>query len=224
MTVTVNQYSRNQVTPFMQTDQFVPDQLIAGLMQIVTRQVTLASGKSYARGTVMGRISSRTLTSASSLTTGNGTIGTISSGDLVLTGAYTITATAATSFTVKDPQGNSVGTATVGTAFESDQISFTLTAGTTAFAAGDKFTVTVGAETNQWCECVKNASDGSQVPRGIMVNTVDATSAAVETAMYVSGEFNENAIAYDDSWTLSELENALPVQTIYLKTAASNAI
>ena len=57
-------------------------------------------------------------------------------------GAYTVTFTSATAFTVKDPSGNPVGAGAVGTAF-ANKIAFTIAAGGTAFVAGDGFTVTV---------------------------------------------------------------------------------
>ena len=80
--------------------------------------------------------------------TGNGTIGTLSVLPLAKNGAYKVTFSAATAFTVTDPFGNIIGAGVTGTAFSvGNQVQFTITAGGTAFVAGDSFTVTVTAKT-----------------------------------------------------------------------------
>lgn len=53
----------------------------------------------------------------------------------------TITATDATHFSVNGSVSGALGTATVGTPFASGNINFTIAAGTTAFQAGDAFTI-----------------------------------------------------------------------------------
>lgn len=75
---------------------------------------------------------------------GNGTVGTISAGSGVLVGAYTLVAASATVFDVTDPNGNELPPATVGTAYVNAEISFTITAGGTAFQAGDTFAIAAG--------------------------------------------------------------------------------
>lgn len=77
--------------------------------------------------------------------TGNGTVSAPSVGAGALTptiGTYRLVAIAATKFEVFDPLGNMIGEGTTGTAFAA-QIGFTITAGGTAFVAGDAFTVAV---------------------------------------------------------------------------------
>lgn len=74
---------------------------------------------------------------------GNGTVGTITAGKAVQIGVYTLLATAATTFDVVDPDGVNLGTATAGTPFTSAELNLTVTAGGTAFVAGDTFTVNV---------------------------------------------------------------------------------
>lgn len=73
---------------------------------------------------------------------GDGTIGAATVAATAKTGAYTATFTSATAFAVTDPNGTAVATGTAGTAF-SNQIGFTITAGTEAFVAGDAFIITV---------------------------------------------------------------------------------
>lgn len=82
--------------------------------------------------------------SASGLTyagTGNGTLTAYRGGASSLAETFTITATSATNFTVVGSTSGSIGPATVGTPFSHAKIAFTLTAGGTAFVAGDVFTL-----------------------------------------------------------------------------------
>lgn len=78
--------------------------------------------------------------------TGNGTLGTLSALAAAQPGAYNAVFVAATKYEVYDPSGKFVGVGTTAVAF-SNQVQFTITAGGTAFVAGDGFTVTVTANT-----------------------------------------------------------------------------
>ncbi len=97
-------------------------------------------------GTVMGRETIGGGTPAAAVAgggnTGNGTCGTVTAQPGEQVGTYTITFTAPTAFNVIDPKGVLVGSGSTGVAF-ANQIGFTITAGGTAFAAGDSFTVAV---------------------------------------------------------------------------------
>ncbi|EHD21316.1 MULTISPECIES: head decoration protein [Brenneria] len=55
---TLNEYGQNAWGPLYRQDTFIPDQLIAGPLQLVTDTVTILTGESasYKRGTVLGRI------------------------------------------------------------------------------------------------------------------------------------------------------------------------
>ncbi|HDR8944316.1 TPA: head decoration protein [Burkholderia vietnamiensis] len=55
MTLPVTQVGENPQVPSISAQTFVPDQLIAGPKQIVTRNATITGGP-YARGTVLGII------------------------------------------------------------------------------------------------------------------------------------------------------------------------
>ena len=79
--------------------------------------------------------------------TGNGTIGTLSLAFGFQNGAYPVSFLSPTLFVVYDPFGKPVGSGVVGTPFAGGQVVFTVTAGGTAFARGDGFTVTVTAKT-----------------------------------------------------------------------------
>lgn len=80
-------------------------------------------------------------------THGNSTISAITVGSAAKDGIYSITFTSATAFTVRDPAGSTVGTGTLGTAFNTGGLTFTLTAGTNAHEADDvaNIEVTVAA-------------------------------------------------------------------------------
>jgi hypothetical protein len=97
-------------------------------------------------GTVMGRIIIGGGTPAAAVAnggnTGNGTVGTVTAQTGEQVGTYTVSFTAATAFNVYDPKGALVGSGATGTAF-ANQLGFTITAGGTAFVAGDSFTVAV---------------------------------------------------------------------------------
>jgi len=73
--------------------------------------------------------------------TGNGTLTAHRGGASSIAETFTITATSATNFTVVGSTSGSIGPATVGTPFSHAKIAFTLTAGGTAFVAGDVFTL-----------------------------------------------------------------------------------
>lgn len=51
----MDQFSPNPFSPGMNSSLFIPDQLVAGTLQIVTDTVTITGG-SYKRGTVLGAI------------------------------------------------------------------------------------------------------------------------------------------------------------------------
>lgn len=80
--------------------------------------------------------------SPSYLGTGDGTISGLGGGAGSVAEVVTITATDATHFAVSGSISGAIGTATVGTAFVSGNIGFTIAAGATDFEAGDAFSVT----------------------------------------------------------------------------------
>jgi len=216
--MTINSYGQNSWQPYARQDTFIPDQLISGNLQLVTKTVTIGAGNSYKRGTVLGRNSLKSVVAvAASGNTGNGTVGGLSIGTAAEVGAYALKATSATSFALTDPNGNTVGTVTAGTAFTSNQLALTVTAGATAFVAGDVFTLTVSAASNEYSLCVRTATDGSQTPTAILVDDVDATSAAVTAGIYLMGGFNQNRVTFDDSWTIDDLADALRDKSIFLQ-------
>lgn len=124
----MDQFGQNQFAPGMKSSLFVPDQLIAGTLQLVTDSGTITGG-SFKRGTVLGMITA--------------------------SGKYT--------------------------------------------------------------KSVKTAADGSQNPVAILVDNVDASTADQNGGLYLMGEFNQNCIIYDNSWTVPGLKAALRPLPIFLK-------
>lgn len=89
-----------------------------------------------------------TVASAPGANTGNGTLGTLSVvAATAQSGAYLVKFTAATAFNVYDPNGRELLPGTTGVAYSDGGIAFTITAGGTAFVAGDSFTVTATFQT-----------------------------------------------------------------------------
>lgn len=73
--------------------------------------------------------------------TGNGTLTAYKGGASSVAETFTITATSATNFTVVGSTSGSIGPATAGTPFSHAKVAFLITAGGTAFVAGDVFTL-----------------------------------------------------------------------------------
>jgi hypothetical protein len=212
----------NPQQPGIQSEVYLPDQLIADAKTLVSQPIVLLAG-TLKRGTVLGQQTSSPISAAAKAgNTGNGTIGSLSVGASPKVGVYKAIATDATHFAVTDPEGGAVGTATAGSAFSTGgQIGFTITAGGTAFVAGDEFDITVSDATGGFIACVKTAVDGSQNPTAILADDADASAGPVTTGGYVMGEFNGNALTIDPSWTLAQLVAAARNYGIFIKSAVS---
>jgi hypothetical protein len=224
MTFTINPIGDQPFAPGNYAYSYNPDQLIAGPLQLVTYNVEVPTGNGIlARGTVMGRLTTFSVVVTPGTNTGNGTVGSITVPPGNEFGSYTLTALSPTSFSVVDPEGVSLANATVGTAYTSGEINFTITAGGTAFVAGDSFTLNNMSTTGNVIPSVKTASDGSQTPVCILADTIDTTSGAQKVGAYFMGEFNSRAITYDSSWTLFDLTASLQARGIFLKSSVSAA-
>ncbi len=220
----------NQFLPGVTSYAYYPDQLIAGDHNLVPQPIVLGAG-TLLRGTVLGQQSAFTIqTAATAGNVGNGTIGSVSPGAAPETNigsatlpTYVIKATSPTAFTVTDPEGNNIGNATVGTPYTSNEVNFTLTAGGTAFATGDSFSLTYTAGLGTFIASVRTATDGSQIPSAILVDNADASAGPVRCGAYVSGEFNIRAVIADSSWTAALLSTAMRTFAINLKSSVSAA-
>ncbi len=124
--------------------------------------------------------------------TGNGTAGAVTLLANAEVGDYVLTATAATTFTVVAPNGQTLGTLTAGTAF-ANQIGLTITAGGTAFVAGDTFVVSVPAA------AAASTFTGAAPANGVLYNDiwVDAGATRTVTLMVRSCELNLSELVWD---------------------------
>lgn len=158
--------------------------------------------------------------------TGTATIGSISLGSQTQAGIYTITLTSATQGTVEAPNGQVLGTMTMGTAFTDPMINFTITTDGSP-AAGDIFGIYVPDLTLQstltWKLCTKSAVDGSNIPTGILCDACDPSGGNVVAGVYEMGEFNGNAIVYDSSLSPADIRNGFRGKGIFIKNVVSAA-
>jgi hypothetical protein len=125
--------------------------IVSYVGQVCIDPVTVASGENLAAGAVVG-LKNKLQAAAPIPTvvgTGNGAMSALSFGPGVLVGSYVVKCTAIASnsgtFSVTSPSGVVLGSATVGTAFVSDEIRFLISDGGTDFAQNDTFTVVVTA-------------------------------------------------------------------------------
>lgn len=150
--------------------------------------ITILSGQNLQAGAVLGRVNSGQSVSAAPAAgnTGNGVLGTVTPSGPAGNGAYQIeiieAAANAGRFQVTDPGGVIVGDGTVGVAFTGGGLAFTLADGATDFVAGDRFVVTVSGAAGKYKEYNPGNTDGSNVPRAILWDDVDATAGDVRGA------------------------------------------
>lgn len=144
--------------------------------------------------------------------TGNGVMSAISLGRDAKPGTYVAEVTAASTdagtFEVFDPDGASLGEGTVGTAFTSEQINFTIADGATDFIVGDYFHIPVvrGASYGKVVEWDPTTYDGRQHVAGVLFDTVDASSADTDGVLIARGpaEVNDAELQWSDSRTTAE--------------------
>ena len=70
----------------------------------------------------------------------------------------------------------------MGTAFNTGGVAFTITAGATAFAAGDEGAITIDPGSGKYVPFDPAGSGGAEVAKGILVEDVDATNANKDVA------------------------------------------
>lgn len=216
----------NPQVPGVTAELYIPDQLIAGRFPPVTGQaITLTGGKALTRGTVLGQITEGAVSAAAKAggNTGTGTCTLLSAGAKAKVGAYTLAFIDATHFTVVDPDGEQLADGVNG-AYSDAELDFTITAGGTAFVAGDGFVITVAAGSGKFQQCVATAVDGSQVPAAVLADTTDASGGDVNCAAYLSGEFNGAALILDASWTLAAITPLLRKVNCYVRTAVPSDV
>lgn len=74
---------------------------------------------------------------------------------------------------------------------------------------------------SKWNLSLSAASDGSQVIRGILAEDIDASAGDKEAVIYISGDFNEDAITFGTAHTAATARESLRDQNIYLHAPVS---
>lgn len=175
------------------------------------KDVTVASGQNLPRGRVVQLTGQFTAAAGVAGTnTGNGTMGTTTAQDNADIGTFTVLFTAATVFHVINPDGVRLKDGATGVAYL-DQVGFTITAGGTAFVAGDSFTITV---TLSGTAKVTSFTTGSK-PYSVMYDAVDATSGAVAGKAYREADLRAANCTFGTG-TLAEVKDALDALDIHL--------
>lgn len=152
--------------------------------------VTVLSGQVLVAGHVVGRVfSGGSATSAAAAgNVGNGVMGSVTVTNAP-PGIYELeiieAAANAGAFEISAPDGTIIGDGHVAAAFSGGGLGFTLADGSTDFAAGDRFLITVSGGTGKYKEYNPANTDGSQVPAGILWDDTDATAGDVKQAAVV---------------------------------------
>lgn len=155
--------------------------------------------------------------------TGNGTMSTPSAVAGAQVGNYEVEYIAATRFNVNDPSGRLVGEGVDGTLFN-NQISFTMTAGGTAFAAGDTFVVAVTetppTDAGQYEPLNLSATDGTQIAAGISWDNYTPPSGGTMQGTIIA----RSAEVKGDMLTYPSGANSTQIAAINAQLAALNII
>lgn len=162
-----------------------------------------------------------TLTDPDGLVVGTGTVGSaFSAGGLAFTLAdgatdfvsgdgFTITVAASatdttSTFSVKDPDGNSLPAAVTSVAYTNPQINFTIADGATNFAVGDSFTITVAGD-GKYKLAAAASVDGSQTATAILAEDADASAGDAEAVIYEAGDFLADNLTYGSGHTAASV-------------------
>lgn len=229
MALSVTNFGNNPQQPGIIADAYIPDQLIAGNLKLVTQPITLTGAAALTRGTVLGQVSIGAAGAATAFgagggaNTGNGVISAIAPQVRAKVGTYTIKFTGATTYTVTDPTGNQLAAGVAAGAYADAQLNFTFTAGGAPMVAGDGFQIVIAAGAGSYKKAVATATDGSATPVAILVDDADASGGDVAAAAYLMGEFNGSAIIYDASFTLATVTAQLRPSSIFIKSYVSAA-
>lgn len=152
-------------------------------------------------GTVLGKTLEGTSATyaATGGNTGNFTCSAVALSQGVLQGVYKVEFIAPTVFNVIDPNGALVAEGHTGVAFAAGGLGFTITAGGAAAIAGDSATITLAANANLGLVAALSltAADGTQIPVGILFNTIDASQGNTKvTTTARAAEVNGSELIY----------------------------
>jgi len=181
--------------------------------------VTIAAEQVVTPNMVLGKIAvaAGVVVTQAFAGTGNGvlTVADPAVSTKVKDGDYTVVCVTAAAnggtFRVEDPNGKSIGNATVGAAFDKE-IKFTIADGATDFVVGDTFTISVAADAEdyQYVPFNQDGTNGSEVPAAIAIYGVETGvgETAKITAIVRGCQANGNCIAWPSDITAAEKANA----------------
>lgn len=177
-------------------------------------QGMLISGQKVTAGTVLGTVLGTTAAATAKVNnTGNGTFGTINMLPPAIEGRYVLTMETATTFVVVDPNGNELPHGATGSAYAEGGLSFTLTAGGTAFVQGDGFDLNVSATGAGYAVYDPTATNGQEIATAIALNDTDATAAAHAIGVLARlAEVNASELVWGTNVTTAEQQNAALAQ------------
>jgi hypothetical protein len=220
-------YGDNVQQPSISSEAYIPDQLIAGNLKIVSESVTLTGAAALLRGAVLGKTVTAAGVATAGTNTGNGVMGAITVGGAAKAGTYKLTITKAAAnagdFEVRDPNGDVIGLGTVAVAFAGRDLSFTLADGATDFVVGDSFAIVVTPTAEKYTLATLAATDGSNVPCAILADASDPSGGDVTAGVYLMGEFNSAALSFGTGLTAALVKSQLRQVGIFLKNAVSAA-
>nr|CRH06140.1 putative phage protein GP19 [Candidatus Magnetococcus massalia] len=169
--------------PVFQEPQNLGDVLKFEAPNLYSREtVTVLGGVGTERilpvGTVIARRTKSELAAAAAAgNTGDGMISAVTLGSNAVPGVYSLTCITASAdsgiFQVMDPNGHRLPDVTVGVAYDTSHLKFTLDDGAADFVVGDHFTVLVTGDGNM-VAFDPTAVDGSADPIGIIAQHVSA--------------------------------------------------
>ncbi len=155
---------------------------------------------------------------------GNGALGGVVAKAPALVGVYTVTLISDTEFIVSTPNGQPVpalggtvdpgddedvvtGPGTVGEVFNAQGIGFKLSAGETAFAEGDSFTITVNETGEGWQPLTSASADLTRY--GLLYRLTDTERGDVRAAAVVrQAEVNAEELIWDASLSAAQQNEA----------------
>ena len=144
----------------------------------ISREAVTVDTGTLSAGTVLGKITKAGATFAHVAGgTGDSTCSAITVGAAAVAGVYHITFTTATKATIEDPEGVKLASITLGSAFSSGGLGFTMTAGATPHVAGDEATITVAAGSAKYVAYNQDSTDGSEDAAAVLVAACDASTA-----------------------------------------------
>lgn len=163
-------------------------------------------------GTILGKVTLGAATSAAKAgNTGNGTLVLDSDTPLLagaMPGVYAVRFVSATNFTLSDPTGRVVASLPIGgsngnAASVANQLKFDLTQGSTGFAAGDGFDITVAAGSGKYApspDAPEAGIEGAETACAIALYGGDATSEDLAISIIErDAEWRIGAVVYDQS-------------------------